>query len=157
MSCCSDEQVAVANVKGAREQIVMDTYKQRTLPRLRPTRYLTVMMPTANLRSDGTKLFREVYLCILRHILLANTSQLRRLRRPSQQASPPLGHGAERLPSPRCIRERRGEGVVVRRHRQLQRAEKSFSAQSFHKCPRIHTAPLTTHQTTYISILQPLA
>jgi hypothetical protein len=37
------------------------------------------MMPTANLRSDGSMLFRELYLCFLEYILLVGKLQLVRL------------------------------------------------------------------------------
>lgn len=86
---------------------------------------MTVMMPTANLRSDGSKLFREVYLCIASfdtffmyaHGSSCNfESRLNKRRLLSETAQ---GDFVESM-----RQNVRGKRVVVRPNRHLGRAEK---------------------------------
>ena len=109
---------------------------------LRAETYLTVVMQTANLRSDGSKLSREVYLCILGYISLQAVCSsgdfddgLNQLRFLSDMAQSDLRRcGASECEKKVCGCAKNSESLTRR------------DAQSLHNFPRIHSAPSSTHQ-----------
>jgi hypothetical protein len=90
------------------------------------------MMPTANLRSDGSKLFREVYLCIVEYILLVSRLQLLRLCESPGQASTSLGYGLEQLPLTWCTRKWKESPWLCDKSGTVSGPSKLIDAQSFH-------------------------
>ena len=107
------------------------------------------MMPTANLRSGGSKLIRKVYLCILGYILLASRLPLLRLQRSPQQVLTSLGHGSQRLPTLRRFRMREEGAWLCDEFGAFSEPRDRLLHKTCINCPRLYRAPLTTHHSLH--------